>query len=71
MAVISFISPLLCLFFINTLVVKLTNRRFGDSFPITIIALPLILLTSHYIFRNLIYGVYLIYAIVIGSIVSL
>lgn len=69
MAVISFISPLLCLFFINTLVVKLTNRRFGDSFPITIIALPLILLTSHYIFRNLIYGVYLIYAIVIGSIV--
>ena len=69
MPFISFISPLLCLFFVNSLVVKLTKRKFGDSFPITILSLPLIILASHYIFRNLIYGVYLIYAIVVASII--
>ena len=69
MPFISFISPIFCLFFINTLLVKITNRKFGDCFPLTLIGLPLITLLSHYVFHNLTYGVYLIYALYLTSVI--
>ena len=66
---VSFAFPLLCLFFVNTLLVKITNRKFGDCFPIIIVVLPLITLLTHYLFRNLLYGIYLIYVVVLVSVI--
>ena len=70
MVVISFLCPLVSLFFITTLLVKITNKKFGDCFPLTIMILPLILVLIHYTIRNLIFGVYIIYALVLYSIVN-
>ena len=59
----------MCLFFVTSFYVKVINRKFGDSFPITLVSLPLIVLLSHYICRNLIFGIYLIYVLVLVSII--
>ncbi len=41
MQVISFLIPFICLFFVTSFYVKITNKKFGDCFPITIVSLPL------------------------------
>lgn len=69
MQIVSFILPFLSLFFVTSLYVKLTKKKYGDCFPITLVSLPLIVLLSHYIFKNLIYGIYLTYVIIVLSIV--
>ena len=69
MQIVSFLCPLICLFFITTFYVKITNKNYGDCFPITLVSLPLLVLLSHYICRILIYGIYIIYALTIISIV--
>lgn len=69
MQVISFLIPFICLFFVTSLFVKLTNKKYGDCFPITLVSLPLIVLLSHFICRNLIYGIYGIYVLVVASVI--
>ena len=69
MQVLGFLLPFVSLFFVTTLYVKITNKKYGDCFPITLVSLPLIVIISHYIFRNLIYGIYFIYGLIIISII--
>lgn len=70
MVIISFIFPLLNIFFITTLFIKLFNKKFGDCIPLTIMILPLILVLVHYTLSNLKIGIYIIYLIVLLSLIN-
>ena len=69
MVLVSFICPMIALFFITSLLVKIINRKFGDCLPLTIMILPIILLFTHYTIKNLLIGIYIIYAITIVSVI--
>lgn len=69
MVFVSFICPMLALFFVTSFLVKIINRKFGDCLPLTIMILPIILVFTHYTVKNLLIGVYIIYAIILTSVI--